>query len=39
MHDDGALFVIQLHAGGIDVPTQELGRQSCELLFRLIAGK
>ncbi len=25
--------------GGIDVPTQQLGEQSCNLLFSLIAGE
>lgn len=32
-------FILTPAPGGIDVPTQELGQQSCELLFRLIAGK
>ena len=32
-------FILTPAPGGIDVPTQELGQQSCELLFQLIAGK
>ncbi|EOZ5412495.1 substrate-binding domain-containing protein, partial [Escherichia coli] len=32
-------FILTPAPGGIDVPTQELGQQSCELLFRLISGK
>ena len=32
-------FILTPAPGGIDVPTQELGQRSCELLFQLIAGK
>lgn len=32
-------FILTPAPGGIDIPTQELGQQSCELLFRLISGK
>lgn len=32
-------FMLTPAPGGIDVPTQELGEQSCNLLFNLIAGK
>ncbi|WP_434659102.1 LacI family DNA-binding transcriptional regulator [Klebsiella sp. MISC125] len=32
-------FILTPAPGGIDVPTQELGEQSCGLLFKLIAGK
>ncbi len=31
-------FILTPAPGGIDIPTQELGQQSCELLFRLISG-
>lgn len=32
-------FILTPSPGGIDVPTQELGEQSCTLLFKLISGK
>lgn len=32
-------FMLTPPPGGIDVPTQALGEQSCHLLFDLIAGK
>lgn len=32
-------FMLTPAPGGIDVPTQALGEQSCRLLFDLIAGK
>lgn len=32
-------FILTPPPGGIDVPTQELGQQSCDLLFSLMAGK
>ncbi|ECG8590214.1 LacI family transcriptional regulator [Salmonella enterica subsp. salamae] len=32
-------FLLTPAPGGIDVPTQALGEQSCQLLFELIAGK
>lgn len=32
-------FILTPPPGGIDVPTRELGEQSCDLLFRHIAGK
>ncbi|WP_414163563.1 LacI family DNA-binding transcriptional regulator [Superficieibacter sp. BNK-5] len=32
-------FMLTPSPGGIDVPTRELGEQSCDLLFKRIAGK
>ena len=32
-------FMLTPVPGGIDVPTQQLGEQSCNLLFSLIAGE
>lgn len=32
-------FILTPPPGGIDVPTRELGEQSCDLLFKRIAGK
>ncbi|CBG88447.1 LacI family DNA-binding transcriptional regulator [Citrobacter rodentium] len=32
-------FILTPPPGGIDVPTQELGEKSCDLLFQLIRGK
>lgn len=32
-------FILTPPPGGIDVPTRELGEQSCDLLFKHIAGK